>query len=139
MGDLDLGGPLNLVGELHLCNDGGVLRVNGTESLVEGASGDAVADVLLPPPPTGPLQVGRKVKVVSSLGKTVDAAGKVVVTLGMVLQGEPPTWPGMVLPSTGNSGPAVVLANGLPINVVDDRAAIFPNGGSASFTDSGQG
>lgn len=139
MGDLHLEGPLNLSGQLHLCHDGGTLTVNGAEALVEGATGEALAPVLLPPPPAKPITESLAVEVVASLGKTIDTAGAVVVTTGMVLQGEPRTWPGMVLPSVGNSGPTAVLANGLPINVVDDRAAIFPNGGSASLGSSGQG
>lgn len=139
MGDLALAGPLNLMGALHLCDDGGILTVNGADALVEGAAGTAVAPVLLPPPPAKPVTESVAVEVVSSLGKTVDTAGTPLVTLGLVLQGEPLTWPGMVLPSTGNSGPSAVLANGLPVNVEGDRATIFPNGGSATLDDGGQG
>src|SRR5690606_20188672 len=105
MGDLHLEGPLNLSGQLHLCHDGGTLTVNGAEALVEGATGEALAPVLLPPPPAKPITESLAVEVVASLGKTIDTAGAVVVTTGMVLQGEPRTWPGMVLPSVGNSGP----------------------------------
>jgi len=52
------------------------------------------------------------------------------------MQGSTPTWPGMMLPSIGNTGP--VLVNGIPATVENDQASIFPSGGVATFTDSGQ-
>jgi hypothetical protein len=53
-----------------------------------------------------------------------------------VMQGSTPTWPGMVLPSQGNTGPVTV--NRIPMNVVGDQAVIFPSGGTASLGTSGQ-
>ncbi|MGW5361454.1 hypothetical protein [Actinopolymorpha pittospori] len=136
MPDLELKGPLDLNGNLNLVADGGKVLVNGIEALVEGAEGTAPV-VAIPPPPSAPADSGTKVVVVSSLGKTVTVNNEALVTTGMVLQGN--TWPGMVLPSTQNTGAAVVNANALPVNVVGDRVAIFPNGGSTTIGQSGQG
>lgn len=134
MPDLKLNGPLDLNGSLNLVADsGGKVLVNGVQALVEGAKGLAPAPVALPPPPASPADPGQNVEVVTSLGKTVKANGTALVTTGMVLQGTNSTWPGMVLPSTQNTGPAAVKANGLPINVLGDRATIFPNGAAVSI------
>lgn len=141
MPDLDLKGQLDLNGNLNLVPpDGGKVLVNGVEALVEGAEGEALSQVLLPPPPASPADGGTKVVVVSSLGKTVTVNNEALVTTGMVLQGNTNTWPGMVLPSTQNTGATVVKANALPVNVLGDRATIFPNGGTATIgKSSGQG
>jgi hypothetical protein len=56
--------------------------------------------------------------------------------MGVAMQGNIPSWPGMVLPSAGNTGP--VMVNFMPINVVNDQAMIFPSGGAASLSTSGQ-
>ena len=135
MTDLTLQGPLALQGILHLKADGGKLVVNGQQALVEHAGGQA-PPVIQPPPPAAPLAPGPDVDIVSSLGKAIDAGGIPVVTTGMVLQAG--VWPGMVLPSSANAGPTAVTAGGIPINVVGDRAVIFPSGASATFTNSGQ-
>ncbi|GAA5012437.1 hypothetical protein [Actinopolymorpha pittospori] len=138
MPDLELKGPLDLNGNLNLVPpDGGKVLVNGAEALVEGKAEGTAPVVAIPPPPSAPADSGTKVVVVSSLGKTVTVNNEALVTTGMVLQGN--TWPGMVLPSTRNTGATVVNANVLPVNVVGDRVAIFPNGGSATIGKSGQG
>jgi hypothetical protein len=137
--DLELNGPLDLMGTLDLSGDGGKVKVNGKEALVEGAEGQALSPVIIPTPPASPSDPGLAVKVITSLGKTVKA-GQVIVTSGMVLQGNTPTWPGMLLPSASNAGPTMVTANGIPVNVLGDKATIFPNGGSATLGNkSGQG
>ena len=136
MGDLNLTGPLKLTGSLHLCKGGGTLTVNGIPAMVEEATGTAPTPVMLPPPPAGPVNNSTTVKVISSLGKTIDINDKTMVTMGMVLQGD--MWPGMVMPSSNNSGDTAVMANGLPVNVDGDTATIFPNGSSVTL-DSGQG
>lgn len=128
------GGLLRLRGPLHLRADGGVVTVDGDEVLVEGAEGTAPA-VIQPPPPSSPADPGQDVEVVASLNRDVTAHGEPVVTQGMVLQGDQRTWPGMVLPSQANEA---VLVGPLAVNVVGDRAAIFPSGAVATLTDSGQ-
>jgi hypothetical protein len=136
MGDLVLKGNLMLFGTLELEADGGKVKVGDSEVLVEdGASGSA-PPVMLPPPPVGPIEPGTAVEVLSSFNKTVKAGGTNAVTLGIVMQGSTPTWPGMILPSSGNTGP--VMINGIPINVQNDQAIIFPSGGTATFDSSGQ-
>ena len=107
----------------------------GLEALVENAAGQAVPPVLIPPPPASPSDPGTGVKVISSYNKTVTAAGKNIVALGIVMQGNVPSWPGMMLPSVGN--PTVTI-NRMAINVVNDQATIFPSGGVGTFTQSGQ-
>lgn len=137
MADLKLKGVLNLIGNLKLNPDGGKVLVGdaGLEALVEEGEGQAAPPVLIPPPPASPSDPGTKVKVISSFNKTVTAAGKNIVALGIVMQGNTPTWPGMMLPSVGN--PTVTI-NFVAINVVDDQAAVFPSGGVGTFTQSGQ-
>lgn len=137
MADLKLKGVLNLIGNLKLNPDGGKVLVGdaGLEALVEEGEGQAAPPVLIPPPPASPSDPGTKVKVISSFNKTVTAAGKNIVALGIVMQGNTPTWPGMMLPSVGN--PTVTI-NFVAINVVNDQAAVFPSGGVGTFTQSGQ-
>ena len=146
MGDLTLKGTLNLMGNLTLTpGAGGKLKIGGgaLEALVENPGATpppqctGAPPVMLPPPPAGPTFPQPTVWIVNSFNKTVKTGGKNIVALGMAMQGPPgaPVWPGMVLPSSGN--PTVTI-NHLPINVVNDQAVIFPSGGSASFTTSGQ-
>ena len=145
MADLILSGDLNLMGDLNLKGDqGGKVKVNQAEVLVESttppqgiAHCEKAPPVLLPPPPVGPIDPGIKVWVINSFNKTVKAGGKRIVTQGIVMQGNKPTWPGMVLPSEGNT---TVKINQILINVVEkDKAVIFPSGGIAQLTVSGQG
>jgi hypothetical protein len=141
MADITLKGTLNLVGNLTF--DGGKLLIGnaGLEALVEVLPSDpaqctAAPPVMLPPPPAGPAFPQPTVWIVSSFNKTVKAKTKAVVALGMAMQGQNAApWPGMVLPSSGNP---TVTVNGIPINVVNDQAVIFPSGGSAAFATSGQ-
>jgi hypothetical protein len=137
MADLTLKGVLNLLGNLKLQPDGGKLLIGdaGLEALVEEAEGQAAPPVLIPPPPASPSDPGVKVKVISSFNKTVTAGGKNLVALGIVMQGDIPSWPGMMLPSIGN--PTVTI-NFVAINVANDQATILPSGGVGTFTQSGQ-
>jgi hypothetical protein len=137
MADLTLKGVLNLTGNLKLNPDGDKVLIGlfGLEALVEGAEGQAAPPVLIPPPPSPPQDPGIKVKVISSFNKTVTAHGKNIVAQGIVMQGDIPSWPGMMLPSAGNPG---VTINGTLINVVNDQATILPSGGVGMFTQSGQ-
>lgn len=136
MGDLKLSGNLMLGGQLQLQPSGGKVLVENLEALVENAEGTGAPPVILPPPPATPTDSGTAVKVISSFNKTVTANGKNLVTQGIVMQGNVPTWPGMMLPSIGNpAGPSV---NGVKINVENDQASIFPSGGIATLTQSGQ-
>jgi hypothetical protein len=137
MADLKLKGVLNLIGNLKLNADGGKVLVGdaGLEALVEEAQGQGVPPVLIPPPPASPSDPGTKVKVISSFNKTVTAHNKNIVALGIVMQGNAPSWPGMMLPSAGN--PTVTI-NFIAINVVNDQATIFPSGGVGTLTQSGQ-
>jgi hypothetical protein len=137
MADLTLKGVLNLMGNLKLNPQGGKLLIGdaGLEALVEQAEGQAAPPVLIPPPPSPPNDPGVKVKVISSFNKTVTVGGKNIVALGIVMQGDIPSWPGMMLPSIGN--PTVTI-NRTAINVANDQATIFPSGGVGTFTQSGQ-
>jgi hypothetical protein len=139
MADLTLKGVLNLIGTLQLNPDGGKVLIGdaGLEALVEEATGTAAPPVIQPPPPASPIDVVTDVQVISSFNKTVMAHGKNLVALGIVMQGANPTWPGMMLPSVGNTGPVTI--NGVPINVANDQATIFPSGGVGTLTQSGQG
>ena len=137
MGNLTLKGRLNLVGNLTLKDK---VLVETAEALVEltptpGKGHGKAPLVNLPPPPAGPADPGLDVTVINSFNKTVKAGAKPIVVLGMVMQGNIPSWPGMVLPSTVNT---MVTINHVAINVVGDSAVIFPSGGSASLSTSGQ-
>lgn len=136
MGDLVLSGRLNFTGMLNLSGDGGVVKVDGNEVLVELAplSGDAQGTgvpVILPPPPAPPVDTGTDAWIFKSFNATVTAANVPIVTLGMCLQGNTAIWPGMVLPSAAN--PTVTI-NDLPINVKTDKGITLPNGGPVNFT-----
>lgn len=141
MADITLKGSLNLMGNLAF--GGGKLLIGdgGLEALVEVLPSDpaqcsSAPPVMLPPPPAGPAFPQPTVWIVSSFNKTVTTQNKAIVALGMVMQGQNAApWPGMMLPSSGNAG---VTINAIPINVVGDQAVIFPSGGSAAFTSSGQ-
>ncbi len=138
------GGTLNLQGTLTLAGQGGKVKVGdaGLEALVEvlpsaSAQSTTAPPVMLPPPPASPATTSMKVWIVTSFNKTVKAQSKAIVALGMVMQGDPgaPIWPGMMQPSTNT--PTVTI-NCVAINVVNDMAAIFPSGGMATFSSSGQ-
>jgi hypothetical protein len=144
MADITLKGTLNLMGTLTLKpGAGGKVTIGdaGLEALVEALPSDppqcsSAPPVMLPPPPAGPTFPQPTVWIISSFNKTVKAQTKAIVALGMVMQGQNAApWPGMMLPSSGN--PTVTI-NHVPINVVNDQAVIFPSGGSAAFTTSGQ-
>ena len=138
MADLTLKGMLNLIGNLKLNPDGGKVLIGdaGLEALVEDSRGPGGAPgVDSAAAGSAPSIRVPKVKVISSFNKTVTAHGKNIVALGIVMQGNAPTWPGMMLPSVGNP---TVMINGVLINVVNDQATIFPSGGVGMFTQSGQ-
>jgi hypothetical protein len=146
MADLVLKGILNLKGMLTLKGgSGGKVKVGAVEALVEvlpsgPAQCSSAPPVILPPPPAIPAQAPpppTTVWIINSFNKTVKAGTQNIVAQGMAMQGlqGAPIWPGMVLPSTGN--PTVTI-NNIPINVVNDMATIFPSGGAATFTSSGQ-
>jgi hypothetical protein len=142
MGDLVLSGLLNLVGTVKLAADGGKVKVGSNEVLVKGQKGAGPAHgvgipVILPPPPAAPIDTGTDVWIFNSFNSTVTVGGVAAVALGICAQGNPgvATWPGMVLPSTLN---ATVTINHIPMNVVGDSGITLPNGGSVSFTASGQ-
>lgn len=139
MANLDLRGPLNLMGNLTLKGSGGTkVTIAGAEILVEVAPGSnqgTAPPVNLPPPPVGPSDPSPNVAIINSFNKTVKIGSAYAVAMGMVMQSH--TWPGMMLPSQVNTTP--VTAGGLAINVVGDQAIVFPSGGSANFpTTSGQ-
>jgi hypothetical protein len=142
MGDLVLSGWLNLSGTLKLAGDGGKVRVDTQEVLVQGQKGRGPAHgvglpVILPPPPAPPTDPGTEVWIFNSFNKTVTVAGAAIVTLGVCAQGNAgrATWPGMVLQSTVNPR---VTVNFIPMNVVGDSGITLPNGGLVNFTASGQ-
>ena len=152
MPDLILKGTLNLQGMLTLVGaSGGKVKIGVKEALVkealvevlptDRAQSSGAPPVLLPPPPASPLQPQPTVWIVNSFNKTVKArtarGDRNLVTQGMAMQGKrgAPMWPGMVMASVGN---LTVTVNNIAVNVVDDQAAIFPSGGTALFTSSGQ-
>src|SRR6185436_891280 len=135
MGDLKLTGPLNLMGNLTLEDK---VFVGGTEVLVQANNIGESPPVMMPPPPASPTDPAPQVSVIVSLNLTVKAKTKPIVAQGMLMQGSTPSWPGMVLPSSANTGPSAVKVNGLPMNVKGDQGVVFPSGGSATFNSSGQ-
>ncbi|PID85217.1 MAG: hypothetical protein CSB13_09225 [Chloroflexi bacterium] len=137
MGDLTLSGTLNLMGSLVLAGDGGKVTVDGNEVLVEdaGHAHGAGVPVILPPPPASPVDTGTDAKIFKSFNSTVTTGGKAIVTMGLHLQGNIPTWPGMVLPSSMN--PAVTI-NFIQINVAGDQGITLPNSGPVTYNSSGQ-
>ncbi|HEY0735987.1 MAG TPA: hypothetical protein VGD69_13825 [Herpetosiphonaceae bacterium] len=143
MADLILKGPLNLMGTLKL-KDKVLIGDSKHAALVERAAhstlphSDNAPLVNLPPPPVGPSDPGRGVWVINSFNKTVTANNWAIVTMGMVMQGGTPSWPGMVLPSTNNPSTNGVTINRLAINVEGDTAIVFPSGASVSLSTSGQ-
>lgn len=131
---LNLEGSLMLMGTLDLDPGSGTVTVDGTDAIVLKTGtmqGQAMAPVILPPPPASPATTSLDVDIMASFNVTITIKGTPIVALGMVMQGN--IWPGMILP-----GSAQVMANGIPINVVGDKAQIFPNGGSATLDTSGQ-
>lgn len=139
MSEIKLAGMLNLKGMLNFKSK---VMVGGKEALVESMApagtphSSGAPPVIMPPPPAAPIDTGTKVWVINSFNKTVMANNKPLVAQGLVMQGNVPTWPGMVMPSQGNTGPVTI--NFLPINVVNDQAIIFPLGAPAPLTTSGQ-
>jgi hypothetical protein len=140
LGDLVLEGMLDFSGNLTLEASGGKVKVGALEVLVEllpGSKHGMAPPVILPPPPASPIDAGPNVVILNSLNKTVKIGTKAIVTQGMAMQGNSgPIWPGMVLPSKGNTG--MVSVNRLAMNVQGDQAIIFPSGGMATFDTSGQ-
>ena len=143
MADLTLKGNLTLMGNLNLVGDGGKVLVGTNPVLVEGdsptngAQGMAAPVVLIPPPPGAPLvDGGTTAYVVSSFNKNVKAANKPIVAGGILMQGNTPTWPGMMNPSMNNT--EVVIIAGTPANVANDQGIIFPSGGTATISQDGQ-
>jgi len=142
MGDIKLKGLLNLKGMLKFNSK---VLVHDKEALVESIAPagtphcTGAPPVLIPPitPATPkPIDDGPKVWVINSFNKTVTANNKNIVAGGMAMQGNIPTWAGMVLPSQGNTGPVTI--NFIPINVVNDQAIIIPQGSAAVLSTSGQ-
>lgn len=147
MTDLILRGPLNLMGNLKLAADGGKVKVDEAEILVEvGRSGKNQGmgiPVIQPPPPAPkPIDDGSEVRIFKSFNSRVtikvNGADIRVVALGLCIQGNVPggTWPGMVLSSMKNK--SLVTINQISINVKGDQGITLVNGGTINFTDSGQ-
>ena len=138
MGDLVLSGQLNFIGVLDLKGDGGKVKVDGNEILVEKPPGNAHGKgvpVILPPPPVGPLDTGVDATIFKSFNATITINGEIAVAMGLHLQGDTQIWPGMVMPSSNNAG---VKANYLPTNVQNDTGITLPNGGTVTYDTSGQ-
>jgi hypothetical protein len=147
MTDLVLAGRLDLSGRLRLAGSGGKVLADGgsgpREVVVEteptGSPQAQAPLVPVPPPPATPSDPGLGVHVVSSFAKlvTIDVTGRPVpaVAQGLVLQGDVPSWPGSVLPSTSNTG---VRVEHVPVNVVGDQVVVFPSGAAVPLTASGQ-
>lgn len=145
MADLELKGTLDFKGSVNLVPpSGGKVTAGGSAVLVEvsgttgSAHGTAPPPVPIPPPPSPPSDTGVDVWIIKSFNSTVQAGGKNIVAQGMLMQGTSGSahWPGMVLPSTGNTG---VKAGSIAMNVVNDMGIVMPSGGSATFTADQQG
>jgi len=140
MADLVLKGMLNLTGMLTLKASGGKVMVETAPVLVEIVAPSDLPHGVAPPvllPPPKPLDDDTRVWVINSFNKMVKAGNKNIVALGMVMEGGRngnPIWPGMVLPSQNNKGPVTI--NGIAINVLNDKAIIFANGGTAMLSQS---
>jgi hypothetical protein len=135
MANITLKGTLNVMGNITFKGD--KLMIDTAEALVQANAkqGDA-PPVMLPPPPAGPTFPQPDVWVISSFNQTVKQKDKTIVVLGMVMQGPGgKPWPGMIMPSVGNS---TVTINHIPVNVKNDQAVIFPSGGTAVLSVSGQ-
>jgi hypothetical protein len=139
MADLLLSGMLNIKGSLNLVADGGAVKANNLEALVEvqrGQAGQAhgQAPVPIPPPPASPSDPGLDVWIFKSFNSTVTAGGKNIIAQGMCAQGNPgqASWPGMVQRSTNNPG---IWINNIPMNVKGDMGTILPTGAPVSFTE----
>ena len=145
MADLLLSGMLNFTGTVKLAaSDGGKVKANQVEVLVEtskgkagAAQGTAPAPVPIPPPPAAPSDPGLNVWIFKSFNSSVTANGVNIVTQGMCAQGNPGTasWPGMVQPSMSNAG---VSVNHIFMNVIGDMSTILPTGAPAPSSTSGQ-
>ena len=144
MTDLTFKGKLKLFGVLKLAADGGKVKVEANDVLVVNPDGKVQGTgIPVIQPPTSPIDDVADVKVINSFNSTltvkVNGEDKPVVALGVCIQGGKipgGTWPGMMLPSTQNTG---VLINGVAINVQNDNAITLPNGGNVVFDkDSGQ-
>lgn len=139
MGDLKLEGPLDLSGSLELNTDGGKVRVGEAEVLVlltDHVHGSRAPPVLLPP--NSPVDDGPNVRIIASFNKQVKVNGNDAVVMGVHVQGDKKTWPGMVLPSEKNKGPKSVTVNNLPVNVKNDKGVTLPNGATVKYENSGQ-
>ena len=126
--------------------------VGGVAALVETnpmagdpAQSNAAPPVIIPPPPGTPKDPGTNVWVFNSLNKTIKVGSRPLATQGLVIQGNlptaappGPTWPGKLLPSGTNTGPSVVTANNIAVNVEGDQATIFPSGAAVVLSTSGQ-
>ncbi len=145
MADLLLSGILNFTGTLNLVGaDGGLVKVNNVEVLVEvgrgeagKAHGQAPAPVPIPPPSAAPSEPGLDVWIFKSFNSTVTAGGKNIVTQGLCAQGNPgqAPWPGMVQPSMLNP---LVTINNIPMNVKGDLGLTLPTGAPVTFSAHGQ-
>jgi hypothetical protein len=139
MADMLLAGNLNFKGSLNLVADGGVVKANQKEVLIEvprgqagEAHGQAPAPVPIPPPPASPSDPGLDVWIFKSFNSSVTVRGRKIVTQGMCAQGNPgqASWPGMVQGSLKNPG---ICVNAIAMNVVDDLGTILPTGAVVSF------
>lgn len=128
MADLILKGSLNLTGKLDLAStDGGKIKVDDNEVLV--ATSDKPynnSGTPVPLPPNAPVDTGINVYLKKTFNSDVTANGVAIVTMGIIAQGNTPTWPGLVLPSINN---LTVRISTVQINVVNDKSVTLPNGG----------
>src|SRR5215472_18404237 len=97
MANLDLKGPLNLLGNLTLqASGGGKVTISGLEVLVEvqpmaAPPQGTASPVILPPPPSPPSDPAPNVNIINSFNKTVKVGSSPAVAMGLVMQGSVPT------------------------------------------------
>ena len=143
------------MGDLILKGDPGILVLNGSLKLVGADGGKVLAgsitvfEVLVensdknhsttaPPvllPPQAPVDDGQSVSIIKSFNSSVKANDNPIITMGMFVQGNNDTWPGMVMASTLNTG---VKIGAIFINVKNDKGITLPSGATVVFGESGQ-
>lgn len=137
---LKLKGMLDLKGLLNLEAGGGVVTANEIEVIVQRPPASPPhhgIGIPVPIVPIAPIDPGVNTWIFLSFNQTVTISRIPIVTQGLHLQGNVPTWPGMAQRSVVN--PTITIAK-VPMLVLGDQGITFPNGGAVVYSNaSGQG
>lgn len=137
---LKLKGTLELNGLLNLEAGGGVVTANEVEIIVQRPMGSPPhhgMGIPVPIVPIAPVDLGINTWIFLSFNQTVTISRIPIVTQGLHMQGNTPTWPGMAQRSVVN---ATVTIGRVPMLVLGDQGITFPNGGTVVYSNaSGQG